>query len=75
MLRARSEEVGPWERYTLGCKNDLLTIQSQANGKYVSTELAYPAPFTDLLRARATVVGPWEMYRDTDQICSDINPI
>jgi hypothetical protein len=74
MLRARSEQVGAWEQFSIACRGNLLTIQSKANGKYVSTELAYPAPYTDELRARATVVGTWEQYRDNDQICSTAIP-
>lgn len=74
VLRARSEQVGAWEQFSLACKGNLLTIQSKANGKYVSTELGYPAPYTDELRARATVVGPWEQYRDNDQLCSTAIP-
>lgn len=74
LLRARSEQVGAWEQFALGCKGSLLTIKSKANGKYVSTEIDYPAPFTSELRARAAVVGPWEEYRDTDQICTTAIP-
>jgi hypothetical protein len=74
VLRARAEQVGPWEQYTFACNGDLLTIQSKANGKYVSTEIGYPSPYYAELRARATVVGAWELYRDSDQICSTAIP-
>lgn len=70
ILRARSEEVGPWEKYQVACHDGLITIKSMANGKYVSTEIGYPGNFNGVLRARASTVGPWEMYRDTDQMCN-----
>lgn len=59
-LRARATAVGPWERFTI-CQisaDGLTTIQSEANGLYVSAEIG-----ADLrLRARSDRVGPWEGF-------------
>ncbi|WP_433428520.1 fascin domain-containing protein [Nonomuraea sp. CA-141351] len=68
MLRARATSVGPWERFRI-CESDGLagsttwTIQSLANGKYVSAELNYEGHYSGLLRARADSPGPWEKFR------------
>jgi hypothetical protein len=43
-----------------------MTIQSRANGRFVSTELGYKGSNYGMLRARATVAGPWEQF----QICT-----
>lgn len=65
-LRARSNTVGPWERFEL-CwnvnNNPLeLAIRSLANGRWVSAELQYTGPLYGMLRARADRIGPWETY-------------
>jgi hypothetical protein len=68
MLRARATAEGPWEKYNV-CyhpssrfNQGYWTIQSQANGLYVSAELGYAANEYAMLRARASIVGPWERY-------------
>ncbi len=45
----------------LTCWSDV-TLQSAANGRYVTTEIGYTGNDNGLLRARATEVGPWELY-------------
>jgi len=76
MLRARSTSVGPWEKFTLTChvypfgpQTEYLTIQSQVNGNYVSTELSYTGSNYAMLRASAQSVTPTEEYAtNTGQI-------
>lgn len=68
MLRARASAMGPWERFRI-CQSDGIvgqttwTIQSLANGKYVSAELGYAGSYSGLLRARSSTVGRWERFR------------
>jgi len=45
----------------VSCKNR--TIQSLANGKYVSAELGWSGDNYGMLRARSSKVGPWEKFR------------
>lgn len=69
LLRARASTVGPWERFNV-CEyqdgnypsNEVWTIQSLANGLYVSAELGWTGGLYGLLRARASTVGPWEKF-------------
>ncbi|CAL9379282.1 hypothetical protein SUDANB176_01028 [Streptomyces sp. enrichment culture] len=70
MLRARTsvaspEELGSWEKFTLHTddKGVTLTLRSEANGNYVTTERNYTGTHQNLLRARGTTVGEWEKLR------------
>lgn len=73
MLRARSSAVGPWEKFNLSCVNgppvspriELLAIQSQITGNWVSAEFGYTGNDYGMLRARASSVGPWEQFFNT----------
>jgi hypothetical protein len=71
MLRARSPQVGPWEKFAISCNGCLpdwhqYQIWSPAAGDlYVSAELAFPKPDDyGMLRARTGLgdVGPWEQF-------------
>jgi hypothetical protein len=64
MLRARSGSIGPWERFRIyrDQGSGEVSIQSEANQKYVSVELGYQGNAHAMLRARSTVVGPWEKF-------------
>jgi hypothetical protein len=44
-------------------------LRSDANGRYVTTELGYGGTSHAMLRARATRVGPWEQY----EFCWGVN--
>jgi hypothetical protein len=65
MLRARSNAVGPWERFVirgpLGC-DQVVSIQSAANNLYVTAEFDYSNGNFGMLRARSNAVGPWEQF-------------
>ncbi len=61
-LRARADEWGPWEKFTLCINDAYATLKSNANGKYVSVEMNAAEPYKYMLRARATKVGPWEKF-------------
>ncbi|WP_190125489.1 hypothetical protein [Streptomyces inusitatus] len=66
MLRARKagskNDLGSWERFTLHTddKGETITLRSEANGNYVTTERGYTGSHRNLLRARGTTVGGWE---------------
>ena len=59
---ARAGAVGSWEKFNLYQSGSTHVFQSQANGLYVSAELAYRNELVGMLRARATAVGPWELF-------------
>jgi hypothetical protein len=63
VLRARADNVGPWERFQL-CENSddgSYSIRSMENERYVSAELGWSGDTYGMLRARATEIGPWEL--------------
>ena len=67
MLRARKaaaslEDLGSWEKFTLHTddKGASVTLRSEANGNYVTTERGYTGSRQNLLRARGTTSGDWE---------------
>ncbi|MCX5392283.1 hypothetical protein [Streptomyces sp. NBC_00094] len=67
MLRARTaaatlEDLGSWEKFTLHTddKGWSITLRSEANGNYVTTERSYTGSHQNLLRARGTTSGDWE---------------
>jgi hypothetical protein len=64
MLRARAEHVGPWEKFQF-CEDKATkawSIFSNANNRWVSTEVDRRGGSKGMLRARAETVGPWERY-------------
>jgi hypothetical protein len=64
ILRARSNTVGPWERYLcLAVGTNRWAIMSLANNEYVSAELAYLDPLRGALRARSSGAYAWETYK------------
>jgi hypothetical protein len=69
MLRARASEPHEWERFTL-CQDSLnyFTLQSKANGLFVSVEHGYEGHYQDMLRARTRPenVGNWEKFLRED---------
>ncbi|MFD7447272.1 hypothetical protein [Streptomyces sp. NPDC059909] len=67
MLRARKsasspEGLGSWEKFTLHTddKGWTVTLRSEANGNYVTTERNDTGSHENMLRARGTTVGEWE---------------
>ncbi|MEV4620788.1 hypothetical protein AB0J74_19015 [Asanoa sp. NPDC049573] len=64
MLRARSSGVGAWEKFQqcIDSANNVFTLKSLANNRYVTTEMNYPGSFKYMLRARATTAGAWEKF-------------
>jgi len=64
MLRARSGGVGPWEKFQrcIDPSNNVFTLKSLANNRYVSVEMNYTGSYKYMLRARSTTVGPWERF-------------
>lgn len=63
-LRARATSVGPWEKFTM-CINDstnVFTLQSQANGLYVTTEEWYDPPWQYMLQADSSTVGQQQQF-------------
>jgi hypothetical protein len=72
MLRARSDSIGPWEKFTIGCySNGNLVLVSQANGLVVSAEFGYPASSSSygMLRARSHSIGAWEGFHSFYWTC------
>jgi hypothetical protein len=64
MLRAHATHVGPWEKFQF-CRDkatNLWSIFSNANDRWVVTQLDYPSRDKYMLRANATSIGPWEQY-------------
>ncbi len=64
MLRAHATAVGPWEKFQF-CHDkatNLWSIFSNANHRWVATQLDYPGRDKYMLRAQATGIGPWEQY-------------
>jgi hypothetical protein len=67
MLRAHATAVGPWEKFQF-CHDkatNLWSIFSNANHRWVATQLDYPGRDKYMLRAQATGIGPWEQYHMT----------
>jgi hypothetical protein len=72
MLRARAGAIGPWEKYQIWERDwadfwetSEFAIMSQANGRFVSTEIGYSGGGAAMLRARnlrVAGIGPWEKY-------------
>ncbi len=67
MLRASwAGTIGPWELFTVCFESTwwagIMSIYSQANGRYVSAEIGYGGPSYAMLRARHGGVGPWERF-------------
>ncbi|NMO57709.1 hypothetical protein HH310_41925 [Actinoplanes sp. TBRC 11911] len=69
MLRARSTTIGGWETFTVfGDWPEVSTadvnLYSNANSRYVATEVNYPGNRDGMLRARTSgATGGWETYR------------
>jgi len=65
MLRARSDGVGPWEKFErcIDPATNTFTLKSLANNRYVSVEMNYTGKYKYMLRARSTSVGPWERFK------------
>lgn len=68
MLRAaHATAVGPWEKFQFCHVPEraavTYSIFSDANKKWVSTEIGYGGRDRDMLRARSSTVGAWEEYR------------
>lgn len=64
MLRARAHHLGKWEEFEF-CydrANNAWSIRSEANDKWVVTQMDYPNPDKYMLRAHAAAIGPWERY-------------
>jgi hypothetical protein len=62
MLRARSATVGAWEKFTVcevtwGPVGGYLSLESEANKKWVVPEVGYKGANWAMMRARATAVG------------------
>ena len=69
LLRARAAAIGPWEKFKIISLGDLaptkaewVSIQSLANGRYVSAEIGWTDDRRGLLRARAPEAGRWEEF-------------
>ncbi|BCJ41299.1 hypothetical protein GCM10010168_89410 [Actinoplanes ianthinogenes] len=65
MLRARADQIGPWETFkmrSLG-NGDVVIASSQG---YVSVERDYTGSTNRMLRARGQQIGPWETFRIVD---------
>lgn len=68
MLRAaHATAVGPWEKFQFCHVPEraavTYSIFSDANKKWVATEIGYSGRDRDMLRARSSTVGAWEEYR------------
>ncbi|MFC8390938.1 MULTISPECIES: trypsin-like serine protease [unclassified Streptomyces] len=64
-LRARGDEVGGWEQFTLHTRDGGKTValRSAANGLFVSTEINQTGDHQGMLRARSeSVTGGWELF-------------
>jgi len=71
-LRARSSSIGPWERFELcqrtevimGAPSYISTLQSLANGKFVSADWNLSGSQRGILRAGwATTAQGWEFFQ------------
>ena len=65
MLRARSDERGPWEAWSqVNLSAGHVALRNDFTGTYVSAENggAYTGADQYMLRARATSIGPWEIF-------------
>ncbi len=64
MLRARATEVGPWEEWQMcyNSHNGKYSLFSDANHRWVSTEISDNGNEYGMLRARSYSVGAWEEY-------------
>lgn len=66
MLRARSEGVASWERFSLVTQNQATrsyALKSLLNGKFVAVEANFTDSYANLLRARSdSVSGSWERF-------------
>jgi hypothetical protein len=64
MLRARANHDGPWEKFQF-CEDKATkewSIFSNANGRWVATEVDRRGSAKGMLRARAETIGPWERF-------------
>ncbi|MDT0610315.1 trypsin-like serine protease [Streptomyces lancefieldiae] len=63
-LRARADEVGGWEQFTLHTRDGGTTValRSAANNSFVTTELNQTGAHEGMLRARSETVNGWESY-------------
>jgi hypothetical protein len=66
MLRARSNTVGPWEKWEI-CPDGAAgwALRSHYSKRWVSCERDYPGVGARMLRARATSIGVWERFNRT----------
>lgn len=69
MLRARATTIGSWETFTLFTDQAAgagygatISLRSEADGLYASTEMSYTGSDQYMLRARATNTGSYERY-------------
>ncbi|WP_217144626.1 trypsin-like serine protease [Streptomyces sp. AC627_RSS907] len=63
-LRARGDEVGGWEQFTLHTRDGGTTValRSAANHSFVTTEMNQTGAYEGMLRARSGTVNGWESY-------------
>lgn len=64
MLRARTDAIGPWEKFD-ECSDagfGETRLFSYGTGLYVATEVEYAGNHNGMLRARANAIGSWEKY-------------